>query len=147
MSINLFIDKIPLKLKLKTPFYQIISYKMNNVFKNQDIRGIILSKKKQMIDEEVLLELLLNESHFRHKIMLAELKERINEIMCYSFCDKYEDIDCPPAPIDEEELTLFVEISTGDYYNPKNAYYPYFDPNRFKLDYDGNLFQIIYVDR
>jgi len=53
---------------------------MNNVFKNQDIRGIILSKKKQMIDEEVLLELLLNESHFRHKIMLAELKKTIEEI-------------------------------------------------------------------
>jgi len=53
---------------------------MNNVFNNQDIRGIILSKKKQLIDEEVLLELLLNESHFRYKIMLAELKKTIEEI-------------------------------------------------------------------
>jgi len=53
---------------------------MNNVFKNQDIRGIILSKKKQMIDEEVFLELLLNETHFRHKIMLEEIKYHIVEV-------------------------------------------------------------------
>jgi hypothetical protein len=124
---------------------------MNNIFKNQDIRGIILSKKKKLIDEEVLLELLLNETQFRHKIMLAELKNTIEEIMCYEFGDKYEEIDCPPAPIDEDDCKLFLELIICPLHYLRKRNYPYFDPDKFKLDYDGNLFdydlfQTIYGD-
>jgi len=76
--------------------------------------------------------------------MLAELKERIDEVMSYEYCYKYD--DCPPAPIYPEDLTLFVELIICSYLNPKNAYYPYYDHDKFEEDYDGNLFQIIYVD-
>ena len=104
---------------------------MNNIFKNQDIRGIILSKKKKLIDEEVLLELLLNESDFRHKIMLAELKKTIADSMTDHdwWFDKYGDIDRPPAPIDEDDFKLFLALIICPLHYLRKRTYPYYDPD------------------
>jgi len=94
---------------------------MNNVFKNQDIRGIILSKKKQMIDEEVLLELLLNETHFRYKIMLEEIKYHIE--MNYT-------CNCGRIKI-EDNLKEFYQSIVYDWNDCAywNSPYPYYDPD------------------
>jgi hypothetical protein len=94
---------------------------MNNIFKNQDIRGIILSKKKQMNDEEVLLELLLNESHFRHKIMLAEIKYHIEmNYTCNWGIIKIED------NLKEFYQSIVYDWNDGAYWTSP---YPYYDPD------------------
>jgi len=93
---------------------------MNNVFNNQDIRGIILSKKKQLIDEEVLLELLLNESHFRHKIMLEEIKYHIEmNYTCNRGIIKIED------NLKKFYQSIVDDKIDGDY---SLSGYPYYDP-------------------